>query len=102
MPVSDEQKQNARDERAFVLNANPTFTHTFWCEGCGCYHWLDKRWKLTAGPAGNPTVRASVLVQAKYRCHLFITDGKIQYLSDCTHELAGTTVELTEWEPVVR
>jgi hypothetical protein len=28
------------------------------------------------------------------RCHLFVTDGKIQYCSDCTHELAGQTVEL--------
>lgn len=27
-------------------------------------------------------------------CHSFITDGKIQYLSDCTHELAGQTIEL--------
>lgn len=28
-------------------------------------------------------------------CHSFITDGKIQFLGDCTHELAGQTVELT-------
>lgn len=27
-------------------------------------------------------------------CHSFITDGKIQYLSDCTHELAGKTIEM--------
>lgn len=31
-------------------------------------------------------------------CHSFITDGKIQYLSDCTHELAGQTIELPEIE----
>lgn len=30
------------------------------------------------------------------RCHSFITDGKIQYLSDCFHELAGQTVDLPE------
>jgi hypothetical protein len=29
-------------------------------------------------------------------CHSFIRDGKIQYLSDCSHELAGQTVELEE------
>jgi hypothetical protein len=29
-------------------------------------------------------------------CHSFITNGKIQYLSDCTHHLAGQTVELSE------
>ena len=27
-------------------------------------------------------------------CHSFVTDGKIQFLGDCTHELAGQTVEL--------
>lgn len=29
-------------------------------------------------------------------CHSFVIDGKIQYLSDCTHELAGQTVDLGE------
>ncbi len=29
-------------------------------------------------------------------CHSFVRDGKIQFLSDCTHELAGQTVELPE------
>lgn len=27
-------------------------------------------------------------------CHSFIKDGMIQYLNDCTHEMAGQTVEL--------
>jgi Family of unknown function (DUF6527) len=31
------------------------------------------------------------------RCHSFITDGRIQFLNDCTHELAGQTVELPDW-----
>ena len=64
-----------------------------------------------------PTVRASVLVQFRHPkghtdenpapieyngpyvdeiCHSFITDGKIQFLSDCTHDLAGKTVELPD------
>lgn len=29
-----------------------------------------------------------------YVCHSFITDGRIQFLSDCTHPLSGQTVEL--------
>lgn len=33
-----------------------------------------------------------------YQCHSFIRDGKIEFLSDCTHELAGQTVELPEVE----
>jgi predicted RNA-binding Zn-ribbon protein involved in translation (DUF1610 family) len=30
------------------------------------------------------------------RCHSYITDGKIQFLNDCSHQLAGQTVELPE------
>lgn len=30
-------------------------------------------------------------------CHSFVTDGSIQFLGDCTHALAGQTVELPEW-----
>jgi len=33
-------------------------------------------------------------------CHSFVTDGQIQYLGDCSHDLAGQTIELPEfkWE----
>ncbi|KPY13545.1 DUF6527 family protein [Pseudomonas savastanoi pv. phaseolicola] len=31
-------------------------------------------------------------------CHSFVTDGRIQYLGDCTHALAGQTVDLPNWE----
>lgn len=30
-------------------------------------------------------------------CHSFVTDGRIQFLGDCTHKLAGQTVELPEF-----
>ena len=29
-------------------------------------------------------------------CHFFVTDGKIEFVSDSTHALAGKTVELPE------
>jgi hypothetical protein len=29
-------------------------------------------------------------------CHSYVSEGKIQYLNDCTHSLAGKTVELPE------
>jgi hypothetical protein len=40
---------------------------------------------------GEPPFKCSI-------CHSFVTDGKIQFLSDCTHELAGQTVELNDIE----
>jgi len=31
-----------------------------------------------------------------YICHSFVRDGRIEFLSDCTHAFAGQTVELPE------
>lgn len=31
-------------------------------------------------------------------CHSFVVEGRIQFLGDCTHALAGQTVELPEVE----
>lgn len=34
--------------------------------------------------------------KVNYVCHSFITDGRIQYLDDCTHPMKGMTVDLPE------
>ena len=31
-------------------------------------------------------------------CHSFVTDGRIQFLCDSSHDLAGQTVDLPDWE----
>ena len=31
------------------------------------------------------------------RCHSYVTEGQIQFLADCTHELAGFTVPIPPW-----
>lgn len=31
-------------------------------------------------------------------CHSFVTDGRIQFLGDCTHHLAGQTVDIPAWD----
>jgi hypothetical protein len=30
-------------------------------------------------------------------CHVFVENGKIRFLDDCTHELAGKTVDIPVW-----
>jgi hypothetical protein len=30
-------------------------------------------------------------------CHSYVRDGQIQFLSDCTHEMAGKTVDLPDF-----
>jgi hypothetical protein len=56
------------------------------------------------GSLDKPTFKPSIFVNARQSnpmvpsCHSFVTDGRIQFLNDCTHALAGQTVDLPEWD----
>lgn len=84
----------------------------FYCPGCECEHGI---WTSKPAPSGakwtwngdmvRPTFTPSLVVVLEYpqghgrapltkRCHSYITDGKIQFLSDSSHALAGQTVAL--------
>ena len=67
------------------------------CPGCGMSHLFDKRWSFN-GDTERPTFRPSMLARWPENnvCHSFVTDGKINFLNDCTHDLKGKTVELPE------
>lgn len=82
--------------------------YLFHCPGCRGTHsyWLAHP-KGSQGPIwhfnGNrerPTFSPSLRVRSVSRkgnehvCHLFVTDGQIQYCTDSTHELAGKTVPM--------
>lgn len=88
----------------------------FWCPGCKEAHQIDSgEWefnndfeKPTFNPSYltwlDPNPNAGMEPRFKkfregFRCHSFIKDGMIEYLSDCTHKLAGQTVALSEWKP---
>lgn len=46
---------------------------------------------------GCPPLDGKKFDSAPTVCHSFVTDGMIQFLADCTHALAGQTVELADW-----
>ena len=80
----------------------------FYCPGCKQTHAFGSAWNFN-GDYEKPTVTPSILVRSHYfdgdikhemRCHSFITDGKIRFLGDCTHNLAGQTVDLPDNETV--
>lgn len=56
----------------------------------GCWTWN--------GSTEKPTLKPSVLTKSGdlFRSHSFITDGKVQFLHDCSHELSGKTVDLLD------
>lgn len=48
-------------------------------------------------PPGHKDYRPDVKTT---RCHFIVTDGKIAYCGDCTHSLAGQTLELEDFSEV--
>lgn len=88
--------------RARVVTHQDETSVWFWCEGCKTHHRIvTPRWGFN-GDVERPTFTPSVLVTYEEgekftpkRCHSFVTDGRIQYLDDCTHELKGQTVDLS-------
>lgn len=82
------------EERALLL---------FHCPGCKYDHWVattgDRpRWTFN-GDFDKPTFSPSILVNQSHpskRCHSFVKEGKIQFLSDCWHDLKGQTVDLPD------
>ena len=92
----------------------------FWCPGCQEAHTIRTApdgWGWN-GDLEKPTFTPSVKVAGRRRitdaeharimagetieteptcCHSFVTHGRILFLSDCTHSLAGQTVDLPPW-----
>lgn len=92
----------------------------FWCPGCERPHVIrtgPNGW-IWNGSSETPTIQPSVKVTYRHPegysndnpaplgydgpyvediCHTFVTDGRIQFLGDCTHALVGQTVDLPEW-----
>lgn len=85
--------------------------YSFKCPGCGHRHLIYTKEQSPGGPKwgfngdiDKPTFTPSLMVNrpGEYHvaiypvCHSFIREGKIQFLSDCTHALAGQTVEMED------
>ena len=84
---------------------------TWWCPGCDHAHMIQTgggsgpRWGWN-GNVDRPTFTPSVLVTWSVPpprepddppdrvCHSFVRDGRIEFLGDCTHALAGQTVDM--------
>ncbi len=98
----------------------------FWCPGCDEAHAIrigSDGWGFN-GDFDKPTFTPSILVRRGHHsdgnpecwctynkahpknpapftcgmCHSYVIDGRIQFLADSTHALAGQTVDLPEFE----
>lgn len=96
-----------------ILRSDAAGVLTYWCPGCDSAHsvnhgaGLGPRWRFN-GDAERPTFSPSVLVTYDGAdadtpvglpsvCHSFVENGQIRFLPDCTHALAGQTVQMQPW-----
>lgn len=75
--------------------------YIFFCPGCNENHACKATLWSFNGDFEKPTLAPSVHLIVKHKkgsyvCHSFVKEGKIQYLEDSTHKLAGKTVKLPE------
>ena len=94
--------------------------YSHYCPGCEGMHNIHDSWVFN-GNVDCPTFTPSVSVggmtacmsnsgfkivgkfvgaREKGKCHYFLTNGQLQFLSDCTHRLAGKTVPLPDLPPI--
>ena len=82
----------------------------FDCPGCEGGHFVHI--KPHSAPNGaswsfnydleKPSFSPSILSKINYShkavsiCHLFVTNGELKFLNDCTHKLAGQTVPMED------
>lgn len=85
-------------KKLFVFGKEPAH----WCPGCRQLHifnvyepnsYSNAIWTWD-GNVDRPTFSPSMNIVG--RCHYFLKDGKIQFLSDCKHELASQTIDLPD------
>lgn len=85
-------------------NTDRERTYMFYCPGCRYSHFFRDHctepslavWRWN-GDYDRPTVHPSIDVfrdDPTRRCHFHITDGQLQFLSDCHHALRGTSVAM--------
>lgn len=94
-----------------ITAGNQTVAYAFYCPGCKNHHAPfvkpyqapnGSSWQFN-GDLEKPTFSPSILTKVERPdktktmiCHLFVREGQIEYLSDCTHDLSGQTVDMSD------
>ena len=82
------------------------------CPACGFEHvfrvdldnhgyWKGDHWEFN-GDYDKPTFSPSMLCSQEPRhpvCHSYLEDGKWRFLDDCSHDMAGQTVDMIPPDP---
>jgi len=71
----------------------------FFCPACQIPHELTPSYFDFDGQWASPTISQDIVYVDNercfpYHCHSLVRNGFIEFLSDCTHDLANTTVPM--------
>lgn len=117
MIPNKEYLPNSEGEEAIALRPHPYYSDIvearFECPGCDEKHVFRLREEgeesAYAGPiwtlegVAPPTFSPSLFLKREsYKCHLYLREGKIEFLGDCTHSLAGWTGKVPPLPPYLR
>lgn len=79
-----------------IPESESTFQLQFMCPACKMRHSFNSTWEFN-GDYDLPSVSPSILTyghrfdenhnSVPFRCHSWITKGKIKFFSDCSHEI---------------
>jgi hypothetical protein len=72
----------------------------FWCPACRTGHEvkLGRNGWAWNNREDFPTIAPSIYTKVRGKnCHCIVRDGRIEYLTDSTHDLRGKSVELPDW-----
>jgi hypothetical protein len=105
----DPKKIHEKLPAVLVPILNSPGKYVFFCPACQENHLIDttetgfSNGHQLKGSLARPTISPSILSYGdkktgKPRCHSFITKGKIKFMLDCTHSLAGKTIALKPFE----
>lgn len=77
----------------------------FECPGCGTSHMPEPgTWSFNDDmerPTFTPSIKVTWTMgpeHTEHVCHSHVTDGRIQFIADSTHDLAGQTVDLPDMD----
>jgi hypothetical protein len=99
--------------KVYIRDGDPEQRIGWKCPGCKDLHAIPtvgpKAWKWN-GSLDRPTLEPSInqwseeykddeIHIPKQICHSYLRNGSMQFLNDCTHSLAGQTIELPELDP---
>lgn len=74
---------------------------SFWCPACQGWHSVNSSWSWNMSLCSttiNPSIKVTGVNEQGNQtiCHLYVRDGWLEYLGDCTHQMANQKIKMSD------